>query len=124
MAMAEPPFTIVLKAGFWAGNATVKLLERVFPALRDNPQNLYGINNPYLDKFNLTNKENFKRSMKGMLAGSIGILFWLYVLLLADNILLILNPEFHAGLLLVCIALSGAFFLFGAILVFKWSYLD
>jgi len=124
MAIAEPPFVFALKAGLWVGKEVVKLLERAFPALRDDPQNKYGIDNYYLSKFNLTNTENFKRSMKQWLALSISVLFWLYAMLLADSFLDILSIEFHAALLLVCLALTGALFLFGAILFFKWSYLE
>ena len=116
--------TIFIKFGLWFGNLFVRLLEKVIPSLRDKKQNLYGFTG-YLEKFNLTNKENFKRYFKAGIAVSVSFAFWVYLYYLT---ILLRNPSFifdvkvHIFLLKATLIIFSALILLSPYIAYKLSY--
>ena len=117
--------TIFIKIGLWFGNLVVHWLEKIIPSLKDKEQNLYGFTG-YLEKFNLTNKENFKRSFKAGIVGSVSLAFWLYLTLLFTSLLTntswIFNINVHILLLKATLIAFLVLLLICPLITYKLSY--
>ena len=86
--------TVFIKIGMWSGNLVVRFLEKIIPSLKDKKQNLHGFTG-YLEKFNLTNKENFKRYFKTGISVSVSFAFWAYFAILLINPSFIFDIKVH-----------------------------
>lgn len=102
---------IFLKCGLFFGKFVVRILEWMFPSFRDKDENLNGFKNGYLEKFNLSNKERFKREFKAGLIIIITMLFWAYMITLIANIFSVFNLAFHVMLFTVIFVLFVIFML-------------
>lgn len=113
--------TIFIKVGMWFGNLFVHLLEKIIPPLRDKEQNLHGFTG-YLEDFNLTNKENFKRYFKIGIAISISIAFWVYFTILLINLSFIFDIKVQIMLLKATLIIFLLFLLICPYCAYKLSY--
>ncbi|MBW3022761.1 hypothetical protein KY308_01510 [Candidatus Woesearchaeota archaeon] len=68
-----------LKLGLLFGNLVVYILEKIIPSFRNKEQNLHGIKDTHLKRFNLSNKENFKRNTKLSIRIYFSLIFWVYL---------------------------------------------
>ena len=116
--------TVFIKIGMWSGNLVVRFLEKIIPSLKDKKQNLHGFTG-YLEKFNLTNKENFKRYFKTGIALSVSFAFWVYLYYLT---ILLRNPSFifdikiHIFLLKATLIIFSVLILLSPYIAYKLSY--
>ncbi len=67
-----------LSIGFWFGDTIVKALEEAIPSFRDKDENLVGLKDYYLEKFNLSRKEQLKRMIKFATRAYFSIVFWIF----------------------------------------------
>ena len=114
--MKNTSFVFFLKVGFFFGFGFLKLLEWLIPPLRDKKQNLHGFSDHYLRKYNLTNMENFKRLMKLNFAISLGLIFWVYFIILSYYL------SFDFAFQLRVLAILGMFFVFFMMASASWNY--
>ncbi len=120
--MAKSIEFYILKFSFWFGNLIVKGIERIVPAFKDKEENLYGFKDYYLKKFNLSNKENFKRGIKLSIKFYFSIFFWVYALLIFNNFFHFLNINFQTMLFLTISSISFLLFLLFVYIAYKVSY--
>ena len=113
--------TIFIKVGMWFGNLVVRLLEKVIPSLRDKKHNLHGFTG-YLEDFNLTNKENFKRYFKTGIALSLSIAFWAYFTILLINPSFLFDIKSHLLLLKATLIIFILLLLICPYIAYKLSY--
>ena len=111
-----------LKFGMWFGGLVVRLIEKIFPGFRDKEENLYGIKDPYLEKFNLSNRERFKRNIKLAITIDFGIVFWVYFLILLNYLFKIFNFEAQRTLLISLSVFFIMLFVIFAFVAYKVSY--
>lgn len=97
---------IFLRIGLFFGNLIIYILEKAFPSFKNKNQNLHGFKNYYLTKYNLTNKENFKRNFKLGIVISTSIIFWVYFTFLLNNLFYISNITLHINLLIATLIIS------------------
>ncbi|MFC1648772.1 hypothetical protein ACFL1B_04915 [Nanoarchaeota archaeon] len=76
MKLLETKF---LKVGAWIGKYIVNFLEFIIPGFKNKEQDKYGFRDPYLEKFNLSNRERFKRNFKVLLIALIMIVIFFYL---------------------------------------------
>lgn len=110
--------TRFFKIAFWAGHSAVALLERFVPSFRDEKQNLYGFTNYYLAKFNLTNKERFKRHVKLSIMFSVSAASWVCLTVLFGDFSGLFKPESY----LMILAAAFIAFIFLLIICMYVSY--
>ncbi len=68
----------VLSFGLWFGDTIVKALEEAIPSFRDKDENLLGLKDYYLERFNLSKKEQLKRTMKFGVRVYFSLVFWIF----------------------------------------------
>ncbi|MBS3167441.1 hypothetical protein J4403_04535 [Candidatus Woesearchaeota archaeon] len=89
---------IALNSGFNLGKKITKLIENLFPKIRDKKQNLYNFKSPYLERFNYTYQENFKRYLKLSIQTTLAVFFFaivtLFVIIIQNKITLLWEMDY------------------------------
>jgi hypothetical protein len=119
--MAVSASEIFLRVGFWFGNLLVRLIEKIIPKFRDVQQDMYGFRNYYLQQFNLSNKERFKRNLKLAITLCFTMAFWAWLTLMTYYIWKIADLKFHLLLLKATGITMGVLFLIFVLVAYKAS---
>ncbi len=111
-----------LKFGLWFGVLVVRFIEKIIPSFRNKKENLYGIKDPYLEEFNLSNRERFKRNIKRAIIIDFGIVFWVYFAVLINYLFKIFNFKAQLTLLISLGVFFIMLFIIFAFTAYKISY--
>lgn len=120
--MSKSPEQYAITFGFWFGKVVVKGLEKAISKFKDKEEHLYTFKGDYLKRFNLSNKENFKRNIKTVIQIYFSIFFWMYTFIFLNAALNWFNLKTYATLFYAVGITSFLVFILFAYAAYRISY--